>query len=284
MTSIRAIVVTIMLVVCTVFYFLFLCSTGALAPANAGPIGRFDLHIARVFCNLRDDGLIRFFTLVTAFGSWRVVFLLAAAASLLLGLARRSSYLPGLWMTLVGSQTVNQFLKDLFLRARPDHAVYQEVSSSFPSGHSAASVALFGFLTYVMLRERSGPKLLVLIGGISVITLVGLSRLVLGEHYPSDVLSGYLVGAVWLSMGICLTELRSRNGMETGVKLTPRRRRAAFVVISFTAIALYFVVKTYTSGLQPAHQAASARLQPPDLATNVEEATTEKPALLSPKA
>ena len=85
-------------------------------------------------------------------------------------------------------------------------------------------------------------------------------------------------------MGICLTELRSRNGMETGVKLTPRRRRAAFVVISFTAIALYFVVKTYTSGLQPAHQAASARLQPPDLATNVEDATTEKPALLSPKA
>jgi len=196
MTRGRLIAAANVLVVVATLYFLILFTSGALATINPGRIGQLDLQVTRWFFDLRSARLIWLFTLVTAFGNWGVVFLLAASASCVLWLTHRPRYIPALWLVLTGNQTLIAMLKGLFLRPRPEFAIYREVTASFPSGHSAASFVFFGFLTYVLVRERTGPKVLVLAGGLMIVILVGLSRLVLGEHYLSDVLSGNLVGAV----------------------------------------------------------------------------------------
>ena len=251
MTRPRLIAASSMLVVVTTVYFFVLFATGALATVNPGLIGQLDLHIAKLFFDLRSDRLVQLFTVVTAFGNWGIVFLLAASAYVVLWLTGRPRYIPALWLLLIGNQTHVDLLKGLFLRPRPEYLVYCEVTASFPSGHSAASFALFGFLTYVLVRERAGPKVLVLAVGLGFVILVGLSRLVLGEHYLSDVLSGYLVGAVWVLLGICLTEVRYGNASSAGVT-GPRRRLAVYAVVFCTAIALLFTVKTYIGTLQAA--------------------------------
>ena len=244
------------LVVITTGYFLVLFATGALAIDKSSPIVQLDLHVARLFFDLRSARLIDLFTVVTAFGNWGIVFSLAASASVVLWLMHRLRYIPALWLILISNQTLITLLKGLFLRPRPEYAVYREVTASFPSGHSAASFALFGFLTYVLVRERTGPKVLVLVGGLVIVILVGLSRLILGEHYFSDVLSGYLVGAVSVVLGICLTELRFGTVARTGVT-EPRRMLAVFAVILVTGIALCFTVKIYIGSLQSADTASA---------------------------
>jgi undecaprenyl-diphosphatase len=93
-------------------------------------------------------------------------------------------------------------LKLYFHRQRPDVPWFlaHESSFSFPSGHSVAAICLYGILGYVLtgriqsLRARAatlGTAVFLVLG-------VGLSRVYLGVHYPSDVAAGYLAGLIWL--------------------------------------------------------------------------------------
>lgn len=258
MTRARLIAAASMLVVVTTVYFLVLFATGALATVNPGLIGQLDLNIAKLFFDLRSARLVQLFTALTAFGNWGIVFLLAVSATVILWLTRRVRYIPALWLVLICNQTLVDVLKGLFLRPRPEYVVYSEVTASFPSGHSAASFALFGFLTYVLVRERTGPRVLALAVGVVIVIIVGLSRLVLGAHYLSDVLSGYLVGAVWVTLGICLTELASRNVANTDLT-KPRRRLAVYATVFCTGIALCFTVQAYVGNLVAADTASPER-------------------------
>ena len=92
-----------------------------------------------------------------------------------------------------------------------------EQTDSFPSGHATVTVALYGFLAYMAIRFSRNFVTQVRIAMITVFfsLLVGLSRILLNEHYLSDVLGGYLVGALWLTVAISVTEwLRTRDKID----------------------------------------------------------------------
>jgi len=102
--------------------------------------------------------------------------------------------------------TVNPLLKELVGRSRPDlWPLPGSVSEySFPSGHAANTAALAGALLLI-LHNRRGWIVGVLLAAVG---LVGLSQLVLGRHYPSDILAGWLWAAGWISS---LAWVRSRR-------------------------------------------------------------------------
>ena len=228
-------------------YFLIVYTTGILAAPTHGEVVRFDRHVAAALAASRTPWLVDVFGVVTAFGNWAVVFTLAAAVSILLWLRGRSNCVAGLWIAIAGNQVTVTLLKALFRRARPELAFFTEASYSFPSGHSAISAAFFGLLVHVVIRERifpSGPS--VLTGGVAIV-LVCFSRLILGEHYLTDVLSGALVGSFWAVIGIwCMDRLAT---LRTDPPATLLRQAVQVAVVVVAVVALWFVAANYRQTL-----------------------------------
>ena len=106
---------------------------------------------------------------------------------------------------LGGAAGLNYLLKNLFERARPDlFRVVEETGYSFPSGHAMVALCFYGMIVYLAGRsiasrcQRFGLYFLAAI----LVIAIGISRIYLGVHYPSDVLGGYVAGAMWLSFCI----------------------------------------------------------------------------------
>lgn len=100
---------------------------------------------------------------------------------------------------------VNLLLKDMFHRPRPTlHPLVHESTYSFPSGHAMNGFVFYAALTYFVLRETKNVKLATIFGLISavVILCIGISRIYLGAHYPSDVVAGYIAGFIWFIAAI----------------------------------------------------------------------------------
>ena len=104
--------------------------------------------------------------------------------------------------TVAGAELLDQVLKLLFRRPRPHPylGMPELTSYSFPSGHSIASCCFWGMVAILLTRRMRTPlgKAAVWAAAIVVVILVGLSRIYLGVHYPTDVLGGYLAAVAWL--------------------------------------------------------------------------------------
>ena len=109
-----------------------------------------------------------------------------------------------IWV-VIGSVLLNETLKLIFHRARPMlHRIVDANGFSFPSGHSMAAFSLYGVVAFLLWRHIStsyGRVMLILLSIVMIIT-IGVSRIYLGVHYPSDVLGGFLASGSWLAVSI----------------------------------------------------------------------------------
>ncbi len=121
-------------------------------------------------------------------------------------------------ITTVGASILLVLLKLAFKRVRPEpfFDTILPVSYSFPSGHSLASFCFYGALA-VILTDRTnklGHQIIIWISAITMILLIGISRIYLGVHYPSDVVAGYAVGLIWvitIAIGDRLIHAKDKN-------------------------------------------------------------------------
>ncbi len=157
----------------------------------------------------RISQLSTFFYGLTAFGSAYVTIGIGVLASVGFMYTKRWRNLLILWLLMLGVGAFVQLGKREFSRPRPPAIAYYSVTGfSFPSGHSATAMTLYGLLGYWWARRLRHTRLRVWVGtaATALILLVGFSRIYLGVHYLSDVLGGYLLGICWLIIGIVLTE------------------------------------------------------------------------------
>lgn len=93
-------------------------------------------------------------------------------------------------------------LKAAFSRERPLEAVVEAAGWSFPSGHAFGAMVFYGLLVALVWvsTERRGVRAAAVAAGVLVVGAVGLSRVALGVHYPSDVAAGWAAGAAWLAL------------------------------------------------------------------------------------
>lgn len=106
---------------------------------------------------------------------------------------------------IVGSGLLNLVLKMIFHRARPDiHRIVQASGYSFPSGHSMAAFTLYGITIYFLWKHAryAWLRVTIVMAGAVMILMIGISRIYLGVHYPSDVVGGYVISAAWLTASI----------------------------------------------------------------------------------
>jgi undecaprenyl-diphosphatase len=127
--------------------------------------------------------------------------------------------------SVVGGMVVSALLKDVFQRPRPEivpHVAYA-ANSSFPSGHSMMSALTYLTLAALLARsqERKRLKAYFLLLAAAITFLVGLSRVYLGVHWPTDVLAGWMAGAVWAML--CWVGARKLQGWKA---LEPEEQHA----------------------------------------------------------
>jgi undecaprenyl-diphosphatase len=167
--------------------------------AGAPQAHAFDDHVLALIRQRPSpvlDGAARVFSWL---GAEAVALLLVA---LLAGFARQRRWGAAVSLLVVtgGAQLLNNALKDHFQRLRPAPvtSLIPAQAWSFPSGHAMVAAAFYLFLAYLSWRLFRGWTRAVCAALLVAVVLgIGLARLYLGVHYPTDVVAGYAAGAAW---------------------------------------------------------------------------------------
>jgi membrane protein DedA with SNARE-associated domain/membrane-associated phospholipid phosphatase len=169
--------------------------------------------------SLRSGWLTDLSKLVTFLGSgvftWGLTVLCAAALAARRRWAELAVLLAGMTLTSVGFHEI----KDAVDRPRPQEGLVETSGSSFPSGHAAHSVLYLWLAVTIVLRLRPGMarKTAVVLTGLALTILVGLSRVYLNVHYFSDVSAGWALGAA------CFSFCALIGLVVSGVRQNPRQ-------------------------------------------------------------
>ena len=200
-----------------------------------------DHYIALWSMKMRTDFFNHFFWAITQMGRLWVISFFTLLFSLFLWFSHRRYYLLGLYVSLLGSVTLAFVGKYAFARERPSGALYHEALYSFPSGHATIAVAFFGFVLYTFFQETSTfrTKLNLFFIAFILIFLIGISRIYFGVHYVSDIWAGYLIGSMWMVIGVALSEYqRSHTSCR---KLSVRESHHLALILSLAAFICYLL-------------------------------------------
>jgi len=156
---------------------------------------------------------------LTALGSYSVLGIVVVATVVYLLFAGKRKAAVLVVTALVGGVLLTNALKIGFARPRPDIVapLARVFSASFPSGHAALSAAVYLTLGALLARVADARRTKLYFVGLAVFLtlIVGVSRVYLGLHYPTDVLAGWCVGAAWAMVCWAVAlYLQDRGGIE----------------------------------------------------------------------
>ena len=147
---------------------------------------------------------------VTWLGSDGVLWTVIGAAAIVLALRRRWRLAAYLLITGAGALVLDPVLKSLVGRLRPvvAHPIAHGAGNSFPSGHSLGSIVCYGAVLLVFLPATHGRwRTAFITVTVTLVALIGISRILLGVHYLSDVVGAWAVGIAWLGLTTFAFEL-----------------------------------------------------------------------------
>jgi undecaprenyl-diphosphatase len=175
---------------------------------------QFDAVIRSTIHGFASPRVTEFMRVLSNIGDVTAVFILSLSASTALWLRRRRAGAILMATTVGGAVVLMWGLKLFFRRVRPEpyFGIPVPPDYSFPSGHALVAFCFYGVVAAMISSELKsrGARFAVWIAAAVMALGIGLSRIYLGVHYPSDVIGGYLAGAVWIS-GVAFVYRRFRN-------------------------------------------------------------------------
>jgi undecaprenyl-diphosphatase len=182
-----------------------------------GGLQRFDLHARMAVHEFFSPLVTKLMQAMTFLGSIRfltALFILVVALMLAKGMKR-----PAVWLAIAvgGSVVLDVALKLGFHRARPVPFVgVAPQTYSYPSGHALSSFCFYGVLAGLLCAriDRLAIRVLIWTGSAALVVAIGLSRIYLGVHYPTDVIAGYLAAALWVSALLFMARVRRRSNLQ----------------------------------------------------------------------
>jgi membrane-associated phospholipid phosphatase len=191
---------------------------------SKGVLTHVDARILNQIPNIRTPLQDTFFRTITMTANTVSAILLIIVTAILM--YRKNQKLLACFVIFVaaGEESVTYVIKHLVQRARPDRvlSLFGEDSFSFPSGHAVRATVLFGLLAYVIFKSYTTVRARVITIFIYVlaVSLVAISRVYLGVHYPTDVWGSILLGGSLLALVIGTIEIASRYEVFSLRKIT----------------------------------------------------------------
>ena len=179
--------------------------------AAVGPdyVTAVDLTVQQWFLGIRNGFLNVAVTLLTHTTDTITIVILCALL-ILSPIPGRMKYGLPVTLTALGDMAVYKTMKHIFLRQRPDvmYHLVEQGGYSFPSGHSATSVAVYGLLFYLIRKYCKNSLAKNVLSGICLFLAVGVgpSRLYVGVHWFTDVLAGWCIGGIAALTAIVILE------------------------------------------------------------------------------
>jgi membrane-associated phospholipid phosphatase len=216
---------------------------------SGGLITGADHRIINLIATLRTPALDQVMLAITYLGNVRTVIVLAAVAIGIALLARRYEAAALIPLSLLASTLFFATIKLVVARPRPllEDARIIQSGFSFPSGHAAVSATFYGTLAYLLMRasKRETVKILVGLCAALLVFLIGLSRIYLGVHYPSDVVAGWIAGLFWLVLVAVAEHVYSQRFPRT--QAPPRRGLFWGGSVLVTTLGLGYLIQQYQS-------------------------------------
>jgi undecaprenyl-diphosphatase len=201
-----------------------------LAVVSKTPMVTFDQNVADYLNESASSNTISIFRAITLAGRYGIYGLGVGIAAFFA--IKQDWRRLTVWCGAIGgAQVINTLLKTLVARSRPvfEHPVVIDDGYGFPSGHSMLSVVAYGLLAYFIyqaLSHRWQQGSLIAFTAL-IIGFIGLSRLILGVHFVSDVVAGYAIGIVWLSFSVVGLQLLNQLTVERLLQFSVQRTAVA---------------------------------------------------------
>ncbi|MBO5182904.1 MAG: phosphatase PAP2 family protein [Bacilli bacterium] len=174
-------------------------------------IVNFDNYIYNYLSGISNNNLTSFFRFITYFANYQIIVLLCI---LLLILIKNKWIGISISINSIFSTIINKILKSIFARPRPDVLkLIKQGGYSFPSGHAMASMSFYGFLIYIIYKSslNKNIKIILIITLTTLILLIGLSRVYLGVHYASDIITGYITSILCMFIYVEIIQILKIN-------------------------------------------------------------------------
>lgn len=174
-----------------------------------GPLA-FDTQVAAWLLTHGEPRFSRFMWQITQLHGSLVVGIYALIVASILAWKRQWHWLGAVGLIVHGGLAMNVVLKQLFQRARPPSHDPQLVWTiyGFPSGHTAAATLFYGLLAALVMSRIRGwlVRIACVLFAAMLVTLVGMSRVYLGVHYPSDVLGAVAWSLAWIALWLTVID------------------------------------------------------------------------------
>jgi len=174
-------------------------------------LANYDTAITDYVISHRTPTLTAYFKFMTTVGD-TYGYLIVLTIFLLISLLvfKRWKYVVQATLVLALATISNMMLKRFIDRARPgiEHLVSVE-TLSYPSGHAMSAMAFYGFLIFLVLKfkiQKTFKYLLVLLLTVLILS-IGISRIYLGVHFPSDIAGGFIAGFIWVVFCVLVFDL-----------------------------------------------------------------------------
>jgi len=162
---------------------------------------RFDDTVRSVVHDFASPGLTALMRFVTNLGDWQVIMTATLCLFAYLWYRRDNTHILVALVTMSGAGILDASLKLAFHRTRPDPFFIPKPSTySFPSGHALISLCFYGLVAGTLSHDMPEKWQRVLTWSIAslLVAMIGLSRVYLGVHWPSDVIAGYAAALIWM--------------------------------------------------------------------------------------
>ncbi len=173
-----------------------------------GDVLAFDTAVREWFYSIRSDGLTAVLKVITYMGNWQTITLICLL--LLIIPKTRIRYGIPVSFSAIFITLLNKGVKTIFKRPRPDESLHliEQGGYSFTSGHAITSMVVFGLLIFLVQKyvsDRRTANTLTVLLCIPLI-FIGLSRIYMGVHFPTDVLGGWSLGLAVLMILIAIED------------------------------------------------------------------------------